>query len=1123
MTHLESLNVEQQRAVRRRGDAVVTAGAGAGKTKTLAVRYLDMVIGEGLMPGQILALTFTRKAASEMFERIHRTLMQTEHPNARAALDRFADARIMTLDSFCSLIVRDRAAEFGYPPDFSVDEERCSSLAEKAAFAFVFAHRKDPGLLELLASYPLEDVASRLFADISREKASPVPGSHLGFLEMPDRMRLELERIESHIVNRLDSGARRVAELAVSPDGINRSGKPGKDCLAAVAAFEAWSRDRSCDALLALAMRAYGKDDAQQEVKEIATEARKHLAPRFLETLAARKFLPAYGRLMELLSEFVREVNEAKRAQAVMDYKDLGVCAVHALEQNPELRAWWNSRISSIMIDEFQDDNDLQKRLLYLLTDRPEGANARRDPGSGKLFFVGDEKQSIYRFRGADVSVFRRLASDISAHGPRGEPEDLSLGVNYRSTPALVEFFNDAFARVMDGASEDFEARYSPMSAGRKDPGFPSLIAYRMAEGGGDRNARDRAVAELAASFVHDAVRDGLPVRDGDASRPAGYADFAVLFRSGTRQHLVETALRARGIPFESAEPRSLYSESCAYDLYSALRLALDPSDRPSYAAVLRSPAVGISDDAFVRVMVDPADPFHFSGRLDEDDAHAFARGAALIEGIRARADLVPHAGLAAWIWEEGGYRESMLARLASRPFAEHFDYFHQLAARADAEGKTAWEFVAMLAPRMGSYGKSDLDHVARDSTEGVRLMTVHKSKGLEFPVVIIPWMESSGKPGGENPGIWRPHPAVGVTVDLKAHDDPEAKASNIVVKFAADLEAAKERAELKRLFYVACTRAEDHLLFLGLKPDSADERQASFHTLLVGGNGLPGADGRYPGAPQGLDITIMDIEPDATRLTSTASPKGMTSSAAAQATMPVLSPRPPAQRFGPATVGVTALIRDEGDTTSGTGTNAASASTAEGALSRASPLGADTGMAAADFGTLCHALIAHRIDDQAVPFEPDPRLFRGMEKAAQEKALQAASAAVDRFFASPLWTEIREFGSIRTECGFLLDPGGADLPLVEGRVDLVARNGDDLIIVDFKTDRERLPARHGPQMALYRAAYRTIEPHARVRTILFWLAHGESDEVDADMDMAGLRARVRAYAGTGTNEGGQR
>ena len=1106
MTHLESLNDDQKRAVARRGDAVVTAGAGAGKTKTLAVRYLDLVIREGLMPGEILALTFTRKAASEMFERIHLTLMQTDHPNARRALERFADARIMTLDSFCSLIARDRAAEFGYPPDFSVDEERCASLAEKAAFSFVFAHRRDPGLSELLASYPLEDVASRLFADICREKAVPVPDSHLEFPEMPDRMRRELDRIESHIVHALDSGARRVAELAAGADGILRSGKPGKDCIAAVGAFEAWTRDRACDALRALAMRGYGRDDAQQQVKAIAADARDKLAPRFMETAAARKFLPAYGQLMELLAEFVHDVNDAKRAQAVMDYKDLGVCAVHALERDPELRAWWNSRISSIMIDEFQDDNELQKRLLYLLTDRPAdgGAGAARDPGSGKLFFVGDEKQSIYRFRGADVSVFRRLASDISASGPTGGSGDLSLRVNYRSAPALVDFFNGTFARVMEGAAEDFEARYADMQAGRAMPGFPSLIAYRMAEGGRDKGERDRAVAELAAAFVRDSVRDGLAVRDGDTVRPAGYADFAVLFRSGTRQHLVETALRARGIPFESAEPRSLYSESCAYDLYSALRLALDPSDRPSYAAVLRSPAVGISDDAFVRVMADPALPFRFEGPLEDEDARAYARGAALLEGIRARADIVPHARLATWIWDEGGYRGAMLARPSSRPFAEHFDYFHQLAARADSEGRTAWEFVAMLAPRMGSYGKSDLDHVARDITEGVRLMTVHKSKGLEFPVVIIPWMESSGKPGGEKPGIWRPHPAIGVTVDLKSHDDPDAKASNIFVKFAAELESAKERAELKRLFYVACTRAEDHLLFLGVKPDNADERQASFHTLLVGGNGLPDAEGRYPLAPKGLDIEIIDVDAIRTAAAASKPPEPEPELAPEPEPEPAIPALP---RFGPATIGVTTLVREE----AGLPPITLQAPTAVLATSEPDRNADTAGMEAADFGTLCHALIAHRIEDGAAPFEPDPDLFGGMGPAARETALRTANASADRFFGSDLWTGLRDFDSIETECGFLLDTGIEDLPLVEGRADLVARNDGEVIIIDFKTDRERLPARHMPQMALYRAAFRKIEPRARVRTILFWLSHGAYDEVDAEIELAALRARARA------------
>jgi ATP-dependent exoDNAse (exonuclease V) beta subunit len=254
------------------------------------------------------------------------------------------------------------------------------------------------------------------------------------------------------------------------------------------------------------------------------------------------------------------------------------------------------------MIDEFQDDNELQKRLLFLIASEP-GDLDRPSLAPDKLFFVGDEKQSIYLFRGADVSVFRRLSGELGT-------EAIPLSRNFRSEPVIIDMINAIFPSVMapsnpDNGREDFEASFERLdtreSTSGVTPRFVYLeLPYRDARGARDA-FRDAAECEAweVAHLVRDAVEGGsllVADRGTGKARKARYEDFAILLRSTSKQVHFEKYLRLFGVPYGSENACGLFSEAVACDLYYALRLALYPDDRNALAAYLRSPFAGLSD-----------------------------------------------------------------------------------------------------------------------------------------------------------------------------------------------------------------------------------------------------------------------------------------------------------------------------------------------------------------------------------------------------------------------------------------------------------------------------------------------------------------------------------------------
>ncbi len=1113
MSVFDHLDPDQLEAVRLRANGAVSAGAGSGKTTVLAARYLDLVFSSGADVRSILCLTFTRKAQAEMQARVYRELSASTQALARAQVERFAEASISTIDAFCAQVLRSSAQDYGYAPTFEVDDEASRKLAEEEALRWLLARREDPVLAELFARLGFETTWKALFAEAAYSFAGPARRPEHDIQAMPGRAKASLEAARARAWAGLAATVEAARAALAEGEAHTAKGKAATAAFLGLAALLDGLEGKAPEApgpevraLAELNQAAYGKSPVEQALKEAAKAARAG-AERLLQLEAAARTAPFEASVLAELAAFAEAYRRAKTEAGIMGFRDVATCAVDLLSRRTELRAWYKARYRYIMVDEFQDDDEVQKELLYLLAEDPRlakpGIPGPADLAPDKLFFVGDDKQSIYRFRGADVAVFNRLGRELAppvvetgARPAGGDQASLRLRTNYRSEPGLLAFFNSLFARVFAGATEDYEARFSEALARAASPGVsPQLrLLWKPRSAGQDGGLRsdDEALAKGIADFICAAVREGsLLLPDGQGgTRKAGYDDFAVLLRSTSKQYLLERFFRLSKLPYTATSLRGLFVESPANDIYAALRLALLPQDRFSYATVLRSPLCGISDDGMVLLLSSglPAFDPQGAGLLGPGDRACLERAGQTYRVLREGVDRRPLADLVSYLWFEGGLRLSILRKPDAHPYLEHYDYLFHLAAKADAKAEGAASFLSALEPLMGKPEKLEDDSIQREAGQGIKLMSVHKSKGLEFPVVILPWIEGTGRKDGPGEAFYLSESA-GITLNLRPWDDPDAKKSNVFFSEAKEAEAARQAAETKRLFYVACTRAETHLIFAAAEPRGTDHQGASFLALLTGGAEVPGEAGDFAALPAEIQVREVPAlgEEEYLRLAGSAHRAAgeALDGAYGSATARELSfPR----RSYPASILSRLSLGGPG--------------AEEGEDLGAIP--ADSLQAPASlFGTACHALVEEGLAGR--PLVLGDEILGKVDEAEEALFLSEARRLAQGFLDSAFAGKLRGLGSLGSEKGLILAlPGGGRLVC---RLDLLAESPTEAIVVDFKSDRRRVPGEYDGQLAAYRAACQALLPQKKVSTFLYWLRSGQAEEIAAEIGSGELES----------------
>ncbi|MFZ5482097.1 MAG: UvrD-helicase domain-containing protein [Myxococcota bacterium] len=878
--HFDKLSDEQAGALDTDREIAVSAGAGAGKTSTLAARFVTLL--QRLLDQQrearpdvraALVLTFTEKAAQEMRERCYaytagvaralRTsgdalraegMPDAELGRLRAGWDwlrdHFSGAAISTFHAFCARVLREFPAETHTPPGFEVlEESEAEALVEEAAAAEVDARvaAEGPAVALLLETFGGRRALVERVAQLVRARGEVAPTlrahaeGRVGEADLLALAPLSPGEARAFLEDAWIPFADRLLALCVDVS---------TPCLEAVAEARLGLDPFPDDALAiyerygaALAALQKSDGDLRDLSHHTSTGSKAQWGPRHKpsrDPLAAlqAEIDPWADRLAHLgrlpnrhdrtLIAVLRALGDVAlaaiarhgallRDARALDFAELqDRVRVAFSEPDGAIARALRERHRWVMVDEFQDTDGLQWSIVQALT----------RPGGDRLFLVGDVKQAIYGFRGGDVTVFNGALATV--------PRPVTLSTNYRSRPELIDWFNGVFLDVLGPPRPGrpaWEAPFAPLSAGRTDTGASVRVAtHGQRDGAGVEAA---FIGELLANEV-------LPERGAYAG--LGLSDVAkhptppvaVLLRRRTHLQVYEAALRERGIAYVVVGGVGFWNRPEVVDVANALH-ALARRDAISMLGVLRSPLLGLTDQQVVDLgraglLADFGarplpDALPDAPRLRE--AHAVWSRLRELRDHRSLTELV-HALLLetrqAWVQARlapGGRGAANLARLL------------EMADAHEAAGGTLDAFAARLLRRVEDDAR-DAEAALPVTDARVAILTVHASKGLEYPVVIVPDL---GAPlaRGAGPGLLRARLGDGWALACDVPDRFADVATTATPGFARALRAhAREReaAEGRRLFYVACTRARDHLVLVGRK--GAADNAATWSDLLA-------------------------------------------------------------------------------------------------------------------------------------------------------------------------------------------------------------------------------------------------------------------------------------------------
>ena len=1211
---LSGMDDDQQKAVTLQTNGVVSAGAGSGKTRVLASRYVWLVTEKNLKPEEILTLTFTNKAVSEMYSRIYNYLLDESKrggasgAKAADALDNFHKARISTLDSFSANIARTAAARYGISPDFSSDDTALRELAREAALRFILDNREAPAVRRLLVDHRIRNISEEVFANIVLNHTSI--SSPLQLDEMLSLQKKEIISIWNETACAVKYTTRAIIDELNTLAEIKKSIKFTKTLESILLENQPPSPPDitlllNADVDIDVDTDEYANCATDNTVSEIRKQIKNYFD--YYSAIIANRTPGNYGDVyeplvenfkrlkgkngdglyytlesvanyvlnfglcsgvLELVGKFQDEFNTKKRESGLLSFNDIARLAVDALRDHPDIRQVYKDSIRMIMIDEFQDNNALQRDLIYLLAEnssRTEKGNPTPEElESGRMFFVGDEKQSIYRFRGADVAVFRSLGSDLFQQNGGG---NLELAHNYRSRPRLIAAFNSIFDSVFlppAADTPDYEAAYSRIlppdetsAPGDTDAQPLAHFCFLNKEAMPDDDTSGTKAQDLEASFIAHKIfemvqrKEKIPKRGVSESEwsECTWSDFAVLQRSYTHQNKLEKYFREFGIPYSTDRPSGLFSDAPILDIRSYLRLLVYPEDRIAYAALIRSPFMRLSDLSLAVCMLNNStEPFAEENEplIPEADLALYRRARERYGILREAARTLSSAELVTKLWFEEGYRHETLWAESAQVYEGLFDLFFSLAVDSDARGRSLAEFIEYIEDVMNREEKPDAKDIPDEGAAGVRIMSIHKSKGLEFPVVFI---YDCANPGRNKAfaGLANFHAPYGIILNVPRADELPV-GGNYFRSVAAEKEKAKDIAELRRLLYVAVTRAEYRVFLTFTMPEQTKKEkeewdlsavefnEGAIRNRLVQFNEKTESSDVYntflkllagfliecPAALCGLEaipvLSRADIRkialgnPSASGETRCAAAGSQRETVLAAATFYDVAELLPEGKAAPASLEASKLRYSPPDSSS-----ALADSTAEKNLAVSSPLDAlleKTRLSPAEAGTLIHAVLEDRLNRQPAAAPPKIRSRVDDENSLRE-LMSCAESMADAFLASALGKRWAVSTHHETEFSVVtsitMNTMEGKKIAVTGQIDLLFEEGGEIVAVDFKTDRIETPEDHYAQLAIYRQAATDIFGKP-VSAWLFYLRSGRAVDVTestAAISLGELQAEI--------------
>lgn len=1146
----------------------LSAGAGCGKTFVLTQRFLA-----GLEPSSsgdrdvslhsLVAITFTDRAAREMRDRIRAACHDRLRQCDSDAVDHWLEvlrgldsARISTIHSFCTSLLRSQAVEAGLDPSFAVLEPALADTLLRHVVRDTLnglLETRDPDAVQFVVMYGLErtrdllrnlttqrfQIDFRTFAETTPEQLSAAwlrkwrtdvaPKLIRTFRESPLVARV-LELISGAPCTR-DKMVERIANLAtLLPIEIP------------------W--DNPVDSLTAVRENAtvvgggtekdWVSKERQEQVKDAFAKLRSTI-DRLQKDLSfdeADVTLAAEiaCRALRLTEQTANAYALAKRVQGVLDFDDLLLHARNLLRDHPNVRQRVAAGVRLLMVDEFQDTDPVQADVVRFLC----GEAITR----GKLFMVGDRKQSIYRFRRADPTVFATMSAELPAAGR------LPLNINFRSQPAVLNFVNQMFAPAMEGyeALRPFrEDQFSPtpaieflfatFDAADMDPTVNEAASSASM---GDDDVRPKAgelrrreadwIARRISSLLEDPTPRIRTKHRDENGRPilrrTEPGDIVILFRALSSVQEYESALRKFGIEYYLVGGKAFFAQQEVFDLLNLCRYLDDCDDLIGLMGVLRSPFFNLDDDAIHAIVFRSSDEQASDSRADSNDegplpSTSYSRfasslhvnlyleppshlpesqrdriafAARVLSELRASKDRIPLTDLLNQAIERTGYDASLLAEFLGRRKLANLRKLIEMARQFDkGEFFTLKDFVTRLQTSVLDETDEEFATTLPESGDVVRLMSIHQSKGLEFPVVIVADIDRKGPPRSSDSVL---HPELGPLVTLPQQFGNEPKNLALRMHLLAEEEADAE--ETIRLFYVACTRAADYLILsAGLDPAKSShspwmnvvESRFDIKTGLLKFDALLGASSESTANPDTIPEVLVHRVPCEAKVAEAVSEREI---AVGELPHQVLTAEPAefptsARVFGRDTSDtfVTSVSRLEAidaelNSISHSHGNQRSLELENDVI--------DLDMAST-LGTLVHSVL------ERVNFENVENWEQLLASAARrgpdqphESLIEQAREMLNSFFASPFLAELAFAKSIHREIDFLLpwkrqaetseskpSTTARPSPLIAGIIDLLVETDRGWHVLDYKTGHfplkgeiEKLLAPYELQLGIY-------------------------------------------------------
>jgi ATP-dependent helicase/nuclease subunit A len=837
-------------------NVVLEASAGTGKTRVLVERYVNLLLA-GVEPERILAITFTRKAAAEMRQRIVARLREAGRTSQMSAArwrdlrERLSDIAISTIDAFCLSLIREFPLEAGIDPGFDLaDQTEIPRLVGQALdralrigrhqaqtdddVAMVFVQLPERRLRQGLAALVDRRLVAvdvlRRFLDFGPRDLTPA----LACRRAADRLSDLLNHVAGGSRQFFDAGPLGHPQFAMLADDLTSflTAEPRDYASRGDQAAFRMLVDRVRSYFLTLdgtprKAKGFGQSEFRKEhcASEPAWKRHRDLVEAVAPSI--EQIVRAFRRdlnvivsrgVWRLFQIALTQYRQTLESHAALDFSEVLARAVGLLRQMEEFsqsRYKLEARYQHVLVDEFQDTNRAQWELMSLLVRSwGEGFGAAADALQPTIFLVGDRKQSIYGFRDAEAAMLEEAAGFVARLRPDGQPRQ-AISVSFRAVPELLTFVNDLFAEIasVSEAERRDAFRYSDRdrfpvddataeddSSVRLQPDGAGAVKFLGAAT--IESAADGVAAEIAAL-----LSSGADVRDRDTGIPRRVkpADIAVVFRSRDSHREYEAALDRRGVPTYVYKGLGFFEADEIQDAISLLRFLASPTSNLRAAAFLRSRNVRLSEAAVIELRTNlagaliDAEPPPGIERLDAEDRVVLERVRAAIPGWLATVDRVTPSELLDGILRETAYPYEIRGPRCAQA-RENLKKLRALIRKVENRG---YATLSRIAEFLDDLAVGDESNAVLDAHDAVSLMTVHAAKGLEFPIVFVVNI---------NRGTGGPRAPIRVLAD--GYGTPSVSIGDF--ESEADEDAtARDREETKRLLYVALTRARDRL-YLG-------------------------------------------------------------------------------------------------------------------------------------------------------------------------------------------------------------------------------------------------------------------------------------------------------------------